>query len=180
LKETTYVFGFCQHVHCSQHWNFNGPRDGCLSLGLLATAGESGTDDSVTSCQNGPERGRSEPSTSGGGYSPELAAARSGSEESTRRACHCSLLIQCASICIVGEWHSARPGDPSGSKINLCEQLSISAVGPRRRLPICTSCGRQLGGFVGGRFRMRNQINIDEALSRAIIREIGAGISQRR
>jgi hypothetical protein len=38
------------------------------------------------------------------------------------------------------------PGDPSGSKINLCEQLSISAVGPRRRLPICTSCGRQLGG----------------------------------
>jgi hypothetical protein len=20
------------YVHCSQHWNFNGPRDGCVSL----------------------------------------------------------------------------------------------------------------------------------------------------
>jgi hypothetical protein len=38
---------FRQHIHYSQHRNFNCPRDGCLSLGFLAIARDSGTDDGI-------------------------------------------------------------------------------------------------------------------------------------
>jgi hypothetical protein len=60
------------------------------------------------------------------------------------------------------------------SRINLCEQLSTDAVVLLRGRRAPTSGrGGLSGGFAGRRFRMRDQIDIDKTLSRAIIREIG-------